>query len=215
MPTESRKPDILERFSTRKAAEHYRDRFKGGRHGRTHEREIRALTELLGSLPDVHSVIDVGSGPGRLAPLLAADGRVLTQVDAAWQMLAVSRADFPVDKGGHVQGSILRIPVRDAAADLVFCHRLLNHLPDPQQRLQAVAELARIAGKYVVVSCLNAPQWLHNLRGWLGRRNDPVVTQNALVDDAHKAGLETLRLQPIRSGLVSGAFVIFKKPRTR
>ena len=211
MRTDPRKPDIRERFFTRAAAEHYRDRFKAGRHRRAHDREVRALREVLTSLPSIRTVLDVGSGPGRFAPLLAAEGRSLTQLDASWEMLAVSRADHPSGHGGLVQGDILRLPIRDGFADLVFCHRLLNHLPDPQQRRQAVRELARVASKYVVVSCLNAPAWVHNLRTFLGHKSDPVVTQESLLEDAQPAGLEVLRLQSIRGGLVTGAFVVLKK----
>ncbi len=47
-----------------------------------------------------------------------------------------------------VQGDAMRLPIADRSFDVAFCGNLLHHMPDP---VGAVAELARVSRKYVVL----------------------------------------------------------------
>lgn len=149
---------IGRRFLERHQAERYRDRFKRGRKLRTHQQEIMALQRVLAALPPLTTIVDAGSGAGRLAPELSRHAAHLIQVDISPQMLEVAFADYPLppDRGTYLQADVRSIPLESDSADLVFCHRLLNHLSS-DDRLQALRELARISRAYVVVSCLTPP----------------------------------------------------------
>jgi SAM-dependent methyltransferase len=157
--------DIGRRFLKRHQAERYRDRFKRGRKRRTHQLEISALERVLAALPPLTTIVDVGSGAGKLAPVLSRHAGHLIQVDISPQMLEVVFEDYPLpsEHGAYLQADARDIPLASGSADLVFCHRLLNHY-SAEDRLKALKELARISRAYVVVSCLTPPAFLEMIR---------------------------------------------------
>ena len=208
--------DIGQRYATRAQAEGYRDRFKKGRRRRTHEREAAALQSLLDSLGRLDIVLDVGSGPGRFATLFAAHVGRLIQADFSNDMLEVSRDHYPLEasRSGYAQADVRHLPFATGSVDLVFCHRLLNHLPNPEDRRHAFAELARVTRRYVVVSCLSAPAPLRLLRRAYVRLKggDPTrsfVDVGDVFRDANETGLRLAGRTPIRTFGRSAAFFTF------
>jgi malonyl-CoA O-methyltransferase len=98
--------------------------------------ERAMLAQLPPSLHGAH-LLDVGCGSGRYLLHGRRRGAALCGVDRSAQMLAVARAqDLPV-----VQGSVTRVPVTDAWADLVVCALTLGHVADLKG---ALIELARV-----------------------------------------------------------------------
>jgi SAM-dependent methyltransferase len=222
-PSLSRPPapqNIRDRFSERAQAERYRDRFRKGRRQRTHARETAALDQLLGSLvPDgVPLALDVACGPGRFVPTLIRYAKRLVQVDASRHMLNLSREDYPMDPGRiyYCQVDALHLPVRDGAVDLLFCHRFLNHVPDPQNRLAIMKELARVTRGHIVVSCLGLPRIVQIARRFYarlkGKNPDHVgVVMEDLIASAAAAGLTLVTKTPILSLVASGTYLTFRK----
>ncbi len=105
---------------------------------------LREVVEPLG--PD--SVLDAGCGEGealaRLGDLLPA---TVAAVDLEQRCVDDVRARLP-----HVdvsRQSVLDLAFADGQFDLVLCLEVLEHLDDPGA---AVAELARVSGRQVVVS---------------------------------------------------------------
>ncbi|MFD7640645.1 class I SAM-dependent methyltransferase [Kitasatospora sp. NPDC059795] len=92
--------------------------------------------------------IDAGCGTGRALPLLRAavgpSGTVLG-VDLTPEMLAQAaahRADAAL-----VRADCTRLPLPDAAADLVFGAGLISHLPGPEAGLRELARVTRPGGR--------------------------------------------------------------------
>ena len=156
---------IEQRFLERHQAERYRDRFKRGRKLRTHQLEAMALQRVLTALPPLSMIVDAGSGAGRLASVLSRHAEHLIQVDISSQMLEVAfeNCPLPSERGTYLQADARAIPLASGSADLVFCHRLLNHLSG-EDRLRILRELARISRAYVVVSCLTPPAPIYIVR---------------------------------------------------
>jgi len=204
------KEDIAERFSDRARAERYRDRFKHGRHLHTHERESVALRTILALLGRFHMVLDVGSGPGRFVRLFMKYADRLIQLDYSSHMLHVSRDDHAVrgEQGGYLQASAVGLPLADHSVDLVFCHRLLNHL-DVGDRRRALEEMARVSKRYVVVSCLRPPAVVRLIRRFFSRRKPDAghVGEGQLLAEAEAAGLGLCGRTHIRGFPVSGSFL--------
>ncbi len=90
---------------------------------------------------DVATVIDVGAGNGFFTWLLEAWGTAIA-VDFARTMLE----QHPSPR--KIQADALSLPFADSAVDVAFCGNLLHHLDDPEA---AVKEMARVAGRYVVL----------------------------------------------------------------
>jgi len=215
-----KKQDITQRFQERQQAERYRDRFIGGKRERTHLREVEALRRTLEPLGKVDTILDVACGPGRFAPLLKEHGSRLIQTDISKHMLDLTREDYPLcgGSGGYVLADAGQLPLRDGVADIVFCHRFLNHVPNPDQRRRIFDALARVSRKYIVAACLGRPAILQSLQSAirclrLAGPPDHSVTVPDFVRSAVDAGLILVSRTPIRSGMETSAFFTFTKQR--
>ena len=215
------KQDIAERFGTRAQAERYLNRFSQGRRRRTNERETTTLEALLRNLGHLQTIMDVGSGPGRFTPVFMKHCSRLIQTDFSTHMLAVSKDAYPLDsaQSGYVQSDVRYLPFTEGSADLVFCHRLLNHLPDPQERMSAMANLTRVSRRYVVFSCLGPPAGLRFLRRTCEKLKhttsiDGHVEAADLITDAQNCNLKLLHRSKIRSFPISAEFYTFEKKGT-
>ena len=143
---DAEKRSIEKRYTARSDAEHYRDRFARGRRRRAHLRETTALRMSLHEIGMVDRILDVGCGTGRFAPLLAAQARRLVLSDFSINMLDVCRSDSRKrgEMGDYVQADARDLPFASNVFDVVFCHRLLNHVPHQVDR-RHVVELGRVA----------------------------------------------------------------------
>ena len=95
------------------------------------------------------SIVDVGTGTGRAALLLARSGARVTGVDASDAMLAVAQQRAAVD-GADVTfqvGDAHALPFSDRSFDAAVTLRMLMHTPDWRR---CVAELCRVADRFVI-----------------------------------------------------------------
>lgn len=112
---------------------------------------------LLSALPGVEgqAVLDVGTGTGRAALVLARRGARVIGLDASEQMLAVARSRAGAEGLGveFVVGDAHRLSYGDRAFDAAISLRLLMHAPDWRQCL---GELCRVTRDRVV---FDYPAW--------------------------------------------------------
>jgi ArsR family transcriptional regulator len=123
-----------------------------------------ALVKLVGKRP-FQSMLDLGTGTGRLLEIFASLYRRGVGIDQSREMLAVARANL--DKAGVAnaqvrQGDIFSPPVERDAFDLVTIHQVLHYLDDPARAIQEAARLLRPSGRLVIVDF--APHGLDFLR---------------------------------------------------
>jgi ArsR family transcriptional regulator len=123
-----------------------------------------ALLKLVGNRP-FQSMLDLGTGTGRLLEIFAPLYRRGIGIDMSREMLAVARANL--DKAGvaHAQvrqGDIFSPPVGRDAFDLITIHQVLHYLDDPGRAVREAARLLRPAGRLVIVDF--APHALEFLR---------------------------------------------------
>lgn len=128
---------------------------------------LRALRGVLPHLPRRAVLLDVGTGladiPVRAVREAQRAGVTLTTlgVDASELLLRSSRERL----GGAVVADALRLPVADAAADVVTCSQLLHHFAEGDAR-RVIAELHRVSRAWVVISDLRR-SWLAAAGFWL------------------------------------------------
>lgn len=115
--------------------------------------------------PD-QTVVDAGCGTGRLLePLLDRSAQVVG-VDHSSASLEIARARVPKEKLERlnlIACDVRSIPLEDAMADRVLCIGVLQHVPTPEFRTEAVRELRRILKPGGVVVAL-AYRWLGHIR---------------------------------------------------
>jgi len=105
------------------------------------------LKELVDPLPP-GDVLDAACGTGRYSAVLAGRGHRVVGVDSSPGMLARARERVP---GGDFRlGDLARLPVADAAADLVVCGLALTHVSDLGPVLAEFARVLRPGGHVVL-----------------------------------------------------------------
>jgi 2-polyprenyl-3-methyl-5-hydroxy-6-metoxy-1,4-benzoquinol methylase len=110
--------------------------------------QARVLANMIGRIQE-RTILDVGTGTGRAALMLARGGARVTAVDASEQMLAVARqrAAEQIVKVNFLRGDVHKLDFKDRSFDVVVCLRVLMHTPDWRRCL---AELCRVADRLVV-----------------------------------------------------------------
>lgn len=104
---------------------------------------------VLRMIPEgVRTIADVGCGDGYLTGRLA----------ERWEVIAVDRSAVALERARAraravrtIQASADALPLPDGAVDLLFSSQLLEHLPDGVLQ-RAAAEMARVAGRYLLIS---------------------------------------------------------------
>ncbi|MBA4162377.1 MAG: ArsR family transcriptional regulator [Novosphingobium sp.] len=126
--------------------------------------EIRSLhsadgpveAALLGALGggSLGALLDVGTGTGRIAELLAPRASAVAGLDNSPEMLRLARArlqGLPADQLNLVQGDFAALPFADASFDTVVFHQVLHYAQMPEQVLAEAARVTRGGGAIAVV----------------------------------------------------------------
>jgi len=110
--------------------------------------QAHVLANMVGRIQD-RSIVDVGTGAGRAAILMARGGARVTAVDASEQMLEVARQRAAEErlKIKFVRGDAHALQFPDREFDVAICLRVLMHAPDWRRCL---GELCRIAERLVI-----------------------------------------------------------------
>lgn len=113
------------------------------------QQQAAVLARFLGPVAG-RTVLDVGTGTGRAAFLLADAGAIVTGVDASEEMLAIARARAPrgANSPDFRVGDAHALAFPDRSFDVVTSLRVLMHAP---QWRQCLAELCRVSAGLVVL----------------------------------------------------------------
>ncbi len=112
--------------------------------------QARVLANMVGRIKD-REMLDVGTGTGRAAFILALGGARVTAVDASEEMLAIARqraAEQLLTTIKFQRGDAHQLDFADRRFDAVVSFRMLMHTP---QWKRCVAELCRVAERLVIV----------------------------------------------------------------
>lgn len=117
--------------------------------GRTWEAYARAFVGLA----RLGDVLDVGSGDGAIAALLAPRARSVTCVDRSRRVLAAARRRLAGRAAAHfVRADAGRLPFPDRRFDQVLLLNVLNYAPDPAPLLAEAARVLRDGGGLVATA---------------------------------------------------------------
>lgn len=146
------------------------------------------LKEMVGEEP-VESLLDLGTGTGRILQLFEGIYRRGIGVDASRDMLAVARSNL--DKAGITKasirhGDIFNLPLDGQAFDLVTIHQVLHFLEEPEAAIAEAARMLAPGGRLVIIDF--APHGLEYLRNEHAHARLGFSHQ-AMADWLQKAGL--------------------------
>lgn len=94
------------------------------------------------------ALLDVGTGPGRLAREASERGWTVTAVDPAAQMLAI--AETTAAAATCVQAALPDLPFADGSFDAVVAGYVVNHLQDPHGGVAEMVRVMRPGGRLAV-----------------------------------------------------------------
>ena len=103
---------------------------------------------------DLGTLLDIGTGTGRMIELFAQRASSLTGLDKSPEMLRLARArlqHFPAGKVDLLQGDFACLPAGDAAFDTVMLHQVLHYAQEPEAVLGEAARVTRGGGRIAVV----------------------------------------------------------------
>ena len=100
------------------------------------------------------ALLDVGTGTGRIAELLAPRASHVTALDKSPEMLRIARSrlqQLPADRVDLVQGDFAALPFADASFDTLVFHQVLHYAQEPEAALAEAARVTRDGGRIAVV----------------------------------------------------------------
>ena len=149
-----------------------------------------AVMEIAQAQP-IQSLLDLGTGTGRMLELLAPLAERAVGVDQSPPMLNLARTRLERAELRHVQlrqGDIYALPVEQESCDLVIIHQVLHYLDDPGRALREAARMLRPGGRLVVIDF--APhkheflreQHAHRRLGFAGDEIESFMKEVGLMD---------------------------------
>lgn len=113
----------------------------------------QALVAMLGE-GSFGALLDIGTGTGRMAELLAPRASRVTALDKSPEMLRVARArldKLPTGSVELVQGDFTNLPFGEGQYDTVLFHQVLHYALDPARVLAEAARVTRAGGRVAIV----------------------------------------------------------------
>lgn len=124
----------------------------------------RAIADAIGDAP-VDSLLDIGTGTGRMLELLGPRAERALGVDISHDMLRVARETLERSAQSHVQarrGDMYRLPSSADTHDLVVIHQVLHFADEPAAVVAEAARVLRPGGRLLIADF--APHTLETLR---------------------------------------------------
>lgn len=119
---------------------------------------IEFVDRIKKSTKSVESVLDVGSGIGRLYPYFK--DKKYIGIDKASEMIKKAREKH----GDHFEyGDVENIQYESKSFDLVISRDLLQHVVGFDR---AVSEIKRVSKRYIAIRLLSSPKFTSQIGGW-------------------------------------------------
>ncbi len=134
--------------------------------------EVEAGILRLLDTPPIDTLLDAGTGTGRMLELLAPHIRRGIGLDVSPEMLAIARDRLARAGANHCQvrlADVYRLPFATGEGfDAVLFHQVLHYLDDPQAAVAEAARVLKPGGRMVIADF--APHELEFLRDELAHR---------------------------------------------
>jgi SAM-dependent methyltransferase len=159
-------------------------------------RELDILRTLLATQGRTRRLLNLPSGGGRVSGPLAKSTDLLIEADIALGQVLYGAAHREwTTPEVRMTASAFHVPLSDRAVDGVVCVRLCHHLPTKTERQRLLAELLRVADRFVVMTFFD----YHSVKNLLRRvrpfdRKPPKLTMTTS-EIAGLAGVRGFALQ--------------------
>ncbi len=162
---------------------------------------VQQCTSAQGE-PGAQAMLDIPCGTGRFRNMLQQHGSTLMSIDASREMLTAAPS------APQLQASAHQLPLLDNSVDFILCSRLLHHFETSAERATVLAELARVSGKWIVLSYFdnaNFQAWRNKIRGKFRGRFP--ISRSQFQSEISAAGLKERDRRYIQRGLSEQVWV--------
>jgi len=117
-----------------------------------HEAEVATIKYLLGEIPKIDTICDIGGGYGRLTPSYLFRGKKIFLVDPSNKLLSVARQNLKSKKIKFIQSKLENLPkrVRSKSVDLILMVRVLHHIENATQAFSIINKLLKDKGYFIL-----------------------------------------------------------------
>ena len=201
-------PKLLERYRSSSGAAAYRRKYERTWTRRlSNRRELSIVDRALDRAGARGRILDCPCGAGRLTPTLLLYADHVTCADISEAMVEEARSALaPIEQAERVDFVVApasALPFEDDAFDTAVCHRLIHHMAERQERADVLAEMARVAGRRVILSFSDDSTW----KGRSQRRRGVARKRHALMPEDLYAEARAQGLEPMGTPLrLNGLF---------
>ena len=118
------------------------------------EAPVEAAVARIAAQQPYDTLVDLGTGSGRMLTLLAGQARAAIGLDLSQQMLNIARGKAHDVALNHVEfrhGDIHDTRLESGCADLVVIHHVLHFLSDPARAVAEAGRITRVGGRLLIV----------------------------------------------------------------
>ena len=136
-----------------------------------------AMRQILGPAR-VKSLVDLGTGTGRMLELFAPLSTHAIGIDSSREMIAIARANLEKHGARNAQvrqGDLYALPFANESVDLVIVHQVLHYLDDPGRAMMEARRILHPEGRLLIVDF--APHDLEDLRSEHAHRRLGISTE--------------------------------------
>lgn len=113
-----------------------------------HFSEVISIKAFLNKIPKVKTILEVGTGFGRLIPVYSFRAKKIILSDPSAKLLKLARERFSDKKVRFIQSKLENLPgkVKGGSVDLIICVRVLHHIQDLKKAFSITARLLKKGG---------------------------------------------------------------------
>jgi len=118
-----------------------------------HEAEVTALKFLLNKIKKLETVVDIGSGYGRLTPAYLHRARKVILTDPSSKLLHIARINYAdIKKVKYIQISAANLTkkFKTSSVDLAIMVRVLHHIKDPKKAFEIIRKMLKTNGYFIL-----------------------------------------------------------------
>jgi len=122
-----------------------------------HKSELIALKSLLGKIPDIDTVLEIGTGFGRLVPTYSYRARKIILSDPSARLLSLARQTYKEAKNiKYIHSSLENLPskIKKGSVDTIVMVRVIHHLENIKTAFETMYRLLA-GGGYVILEFAN------------------------------------------------------------
>lgn len=119
-----------------------------------HEEEVEKAMQAIAGSGDYRTLVDLGTGTGRILSLFAPRATQAIGIDASREMVAIARANLERNQLRHAQirqSDIYALPFSNATADFVTIHQVLHFLEEPGRAIIEARRILTSDGRLLIV----------------------------------------------------------------